>query len=213
VQVALARTIETRGEVRQAVAVYTEAVRLDPTRADAWSRLAILSDKEGDFAESEKYHARALELQPQNADFYCNRGYSLYLQERWAEAEVALKRAITLNPDHRRARNNLGLVQARTGQAPAALASFQAAGCARAEAHTNLAYGLTLCGDWSGARTQYELALRHAPNSEGARKGLVTVQAMETAGVSKAPAVVQAGGGPNAGAGVVPAGRAVGSPK
>ena len=170
VQVALARTVEGRGEVQQAAGFYTEAVRKDPTRADAWARLAVLADKEGKFAESEEAHRRALDLQPNDADLHCNRGYSLYLQERWDEAEAALRRAVGLKPDHRRAHNNLGLVMARTGRAAEALVCFRNAGCSSTDAHTNLAYGLTLSGDLSGARAQYELALKQSPASDSIRK-------------------------------------------
>src|SRR5262249_30838574 len=107
VQVALARTLENRGELRQAIQCYAEAVRNDPARADAWARMALLSDKEGMFAESAQYYQRALALRPNDADTYCNMGYGLYLQQRWPEAEGALRRAIELRPDHQRAQNNL----------------------------------------------------------------------------------------------------------
>lgn len=200
VRVALARTVEGRGEVRRAAALYTEAVRKDPTRADAWARLAVLADKEGNFAESDEYHRRALELHPSDPNLYCNRGYSLYLQERWPEAEDALRRAIRLNPDHRRAHNNLGLVLARTGRGTEALSCFRSAGCSPADAHTNLAYGLTLSRDWAGARTQYEQALKLSPNSDPVRKRLAQLDALSTElGTPPAAApVVPAGGSTSA---------------
>ena len=172
VQVALARTVESRGEVRQAMGFYAEAVRKDPKRADAWARLAVLADREGMFTESDEYHRRALELQPNDPDLHCNRGYSLHLQGRWDEAEASLRCAVGLKPDHRRAHNNLGLVLARTGRGTEALVCFRNAGCSPTDAHTNLAYGLTLNGDWAGARKQYELALKLSPASDLARRRL-----------------------------------------
>src|SRR5262245_31005529 len=52
VQVALGRSLEMRGDSEQAMAVYREAVRRDPSRADAYMRMAILCDQQGKFEES-----------------------------------------------------------------------------------------------------------------------------------------------------------------
>lgn len=180
VQVALARTLESRGEVRQAARVYAEAVQKDPNRADAWARLAVLADKEGRFDESDEYHRRSLELAPNDANLHCNRGYSLYLQERWHEAETSLRNAIALKGDHRYAHNNLGLVLGRTGQEAKALVSFRNAGCTPTDAHTNLAYALTLNGDWAGARKQYELAIKLSPASDLVRERLKRINVLAT---------------------------------
>ena len=202
VQVAIARTVEGRGEVQQAVGFYTEAVRNDPTRTEAWARLAVLADKEGKFAESEEAHRRALDLQPNDPDLYCNRGYSLYLQERWDEAEISLRHAVRLKPDHRRAHNNLGLVLARTGRGVEALVCFRNAGCSASDAHTNHAHGLTLSEDWAGARTQYELALKLSPESDSVRKRLEGLDALiAEVGPARKPTPVAA---PAVGAGLGP---------
>src|SRR4051794_22702191 len=71
VQVALARTLEARGEAGEAMQAYAEALKKDPGRADACVRLAILSARQGQFAESAEYYGRALKLQPENPDIYC----------------------------------------------------------------------------------------------------------------------------------------------
>lgn len=172
VQFALARTLEARGQGRDAIPIYAEAVKNDPRRADGWVRLAVSSDKEGLFAESAGYYQKALALEPTNADTYCNLGYSLYLQQRLLDAEAALRRAIELKPDHQRAQNNLGLVLARSGRGPEALDAFRRAGCTPADAHANLAYGLTMNGALPDARAQYEQALALDATSTAARKGL-----------------------------------------
>ena len=171
VQMALGRTMEARGQSREALPLFAEAAKNDPTRADVWVRLAVNSDKEGLFAESGEHYRKALEREPNNPDIYCNMGYSMYLQQRFAEAESALRRAIELKPDHTRAQNNLGLVLARVGKMDESLVSFRRAGCSQTDAHTNLAYGLTLRGSISEANEHYDRALALDPNSEGAKKG------------------------------------------
>jgi Tfp pilus assembly protein PilF len=197
VQVAMARTLEGRGEGQEATRYYAEAARNDPKRADAWGRLAILYDKEGKFAESEEAYRRATELQPNNADTLTNFGYSLYLQQRWPEAEAALGRAIAIKPDHQRAHNNLGLVMARTGRTQEALAAFQRAGCSTPDAHTNVAYASTLSGDFAAASSYYKRVLELDPASETARKGLEGIDAL-------AAKLGPAGREPRAGGEIVP---------
>src|SRR5207237_3633248 len=76
VQVALGRTLEKRGEEEQARAAYTDAVKRDPKRTDALVRLAVLSDRQGRFRESEELYRQALAARPTDADLHCNRGYS-----------------------------------------------------------------------------------------------------------------------------------------
>lgn len=171
VQVALGRTYEKHGRPDLAVAAYTDAVKRDPKRTDAYVRLAILNDREGKFKESAELYRKALQTSPGNADIFCDMGYSMYLQRRWAEAEMNLRQALALKPDHARAHNNLGLVLAHTDRAEEALAQFRKAGT-EAEAHLNLAFALTLDQHWDEARAQYELALAANPSLEQAKNGL-----------------------------------------
>src|ERR1700752_2467487 len=104
------------------------------------------------------------------------------------EAEAALGRAIELKPDHQRAQNNLGMVLARSGRGAEALDAFRRAGCTQADAHANLAYGLTLNGSLPDAREQYERALAADSNSTAARKGLGELAAVVPKFVESAPA-------------------------
>jgi tetratricopeptide (TPR) repeat protein len=172
VQIAFGRSLEKRGDAERAVAVYREAIKNDPHRADAYWRLAVLQDQQGKWADSGELYRKALEAQPDNPDLYCDLGYSLYLQARRTEAETNLRQALKLAPDHRRAHNNLALLLAHTGRSEKALAEFRKGGCSEAEAHNNLAFALTLERRWDEARDHYELALAATPSLEAARKGL-----------------------------------------
>ncbi|WP_415068448.1 tetratricopeptide repeat protein [Hyphomicrobium sp.] len=94
VQVALGHGFENRGEIEQAQATYTKAIEKDPNRSDAYVRLAVLHDQQGQFGESAKMYEKAFQLQPKDADTWNNHGYSLYLQQRWDEAERCFRRAL-----------------------------------------------------------------------------------------------------------------------
>jgi Tfp pilus assembly protein PilF len=183
VKIAFARTLEQRGEYDRAEAAYQEALKENPQRADALSHLASLRDRKGKFSESAELYRKALALKPGDADIYCNLGYSCYLQRRWPDAEMNLKQAIALKPEHRQAHNNLGLVLAQTDRADEALAEFRKAGGSEADAHNNLAFGLTLQRRWLEARMEYATALRLDPSLASAQKALkqVTVLASKEA--------------------------------
>jgi Flp pilus assembly protein TadD len=181
VQIAEGRSLEKQGELAQAAAVYREAVKHDPGRADAYLRLGIVHDREGKFKESQEFYQKALKGAPGNAEIYCDVGYSLYLQQRWAEAEMNLRQALALAPDNRRAHNNLGLVLAHEGRYEDAMASFRRAGCTEADAHTNLAYALTLERCWPEARQHYERALAVDSSSTTARRGLKELDTLAAA--------------------------------
>ena len=143
-QFAFARSLEKSGSLDQARTAYEDALKKDPQRADAVDRLAVMNARKGQFEQAIDLHKKAIVLQPRNADFVCNLGYSFYLQQRWAEEEMQFRKAIELTPNHGRALNNLGMVLARTVRPDEALAAFRRSGCTEADAHSNLAFALTL---------------------------------------------------------------------
>lgn len=165
VQIAMARTLEERGELVQAAGLYLDALKLDSSRGDAWLRLGTIRDQQGKFAESAECYRKALAARPGSSDAYCNMGYSCYLQNRYGDAEMNLRQALALYPDHRRAHNNLGLVLAHTGRSGEALVEFRSAGCSESEASTNLAFVMTLERRWPEARLHYDNAMASNPNA------------------------------------------------
>lgn len=180
IHVALGRSLEKQGDLEQAAQAYGRALAKNPLRAEAYARLAVIADKQGRFTDSAPLHRRAIALDKNNADLYCNAGYSLYLQQNWEFAAQCLNEAIQLKPDHARAHNNLGLVFARSGRHQEAFAEFRAAGCSEADAHTNLAHGLTLAGAFPLAQHHYQLALNHDPQSSIAARGLETLKQLSS---------------------------------
>jgi Flp pilus assembly protein TadD len=172
VKIAYGRTLEKRGASDQAQAAYYEALKLDPGRADACTRLGVIYDQQCKFDEANAWHHKAVALQPKNPDVHCNLGYSLYLQGKLLDAEKCLRQCLTLATEHARAHNNLGMVLARTDRLDEALAEFRLAGCTEADAQTNLAYAITLEHHWPEARACYERALAADPTSTASRKGL-----------------------------------------
>jgi Tfp pilus assembly protein PilF len=199
IKVALARTLEKRGELGQAQTAYLEAVKQDPKRGDAWARLGVLHDMQGQFAEAAECYRKARLFLGENAPLACNVGYGCYLQRRWVEAERSLREAIALDPNDQRAHNNFGLLLAHSGRPGEALAEFRKAGCNDAEANMNLALALAVEGDLAGARASYERAVALDPSSTRAASGarqindLIARAAADPLSESESK-VVQAGG-------------------
>jgi Tfp pilus assembly protein PilF len=175
IQIALARSNEMCGDTALARETYEAALKQDPSRGDAWARLAVLYDQEGRFADSAQCYKKAKANHADDTALACNQGYGLYLQRRWAEAEECLRHAIALDAGNARAHNNLGLVFARNGRAADALDEFARAGCSPCEARVNLALALAVEGDLAEAATHYREALAADPSSTLAQKGLHTV--------------------------------------
>ena len=172
VEIALGRTMEEEGKSEDARLAYLAALRKDPKRVDAELRLAILDDRKGDAAGADQHFDRALKLQPNNPEILCDRGYSLYLRRRWADAEATLKQALAVDRQHSRSHANLGLVLARQGDSPGALAEFARAGCDPSDARANLGLVLALEGRFEESRREYALALKAKPGSAAATEGL-----------------------------------------
>ena len=169
---AVGRSQEQEKKYDEARTSYLAALKLDPKRADAELRLAILDDRKGDEAGADGHYARALKLDPKNPEIYCDRGYSLYLRRRWADAEASLKQALALDKNHARSHSNLGLVLARRGESEAALAEFARAGCDRSDSRANLGLILAMEGHFEEARREYALSLEAKPDSTLAKEGL-----------------------------------------
>jgi len=172
VQVSMGRTAEEQGQFDQARSAYLSALERDPKRADAELRLAILDDRKGDEAGTERHFARALSLRPKDPEILCDQGYSRYLRRRWGDAEFSLKQALKIDPSHARSHTNLGLVLARQGDDSGALAEFARAGLDPADARSNLGLILALEGRFEESKREYALALAAKPTSNRAKEGL-----------------------------------------
>jgi Tetratricopeptide repeat len=101
--------------LEEAEVCYRSVLELEPDNAIANHRLAILSDRRGNFAISEKHYLAALKREPNNPDLLSDLGYSYFLQSRYAESERSLQAAVRANPSHRKAADNLAHLYAKLG--------------------------------------------------------------------------------------------------
>jgi Tfp pilus assembly protein PilF len=179
ISLALAQSLERRGEIQQAKHVYNQLLSKDEKCALALHRLAVIHTKDDDAAEAESFYGKALSHDPRNAEIHCDLGYSQYLQDQLPQAEESYRRAIHLQPNLRRAHNNLGMLLARHGRTEEALQEFARAGCGNTEAELNLAFALALAGKREESRSHYESVLKTDPSSKKAREGLACLDSLQ----------------------------------
>lgn len=130
---------ETAGRLTEARAAYERVLQAEPQHAYANHRLAIIADKEGRFADSERHYTNAYWQNPHGADLLSDWGYSYQLQGRDDLSVRVLQEALKIDGSHRNALFNLGQIYAKNGNPSQALALFQSAGSSEDEAQRALA--------------------------------------------------------------------------
>jgi len=81
-----------------AIALYRQLVRLDPSEPIAYKYLAIALARSGKSDEALKEYAHALQLDPSNAGVYCDIGALLIEAGRQDQAVAQFQRALELDP-------------------------------------------------------------------------------------------------------------------
>lgn len=109
----LGELLKKNGRPQDAIEVYEQMLRIQPTDADAQFAIgSILLDSNPSAALP--YLEEACRLAPSRAFFLTSLGIAYLKDGRMNEAEAALRRAIALSPDDPGIRNNLGIVLVQT---------------------------------------------------------------------------------------------------
>ncbi len=114
-----------QGAMSEAQTNYLAVVKRQPNHPVANHRLAVIADRQPDFATAERYYIAALSATPHDADLLNDMGYSYLLQSRYADAERYLQLALRQNPKQANAINNLGMIYGKQGQYDRALSLFR----------------------------------------------------------------------------------------
>ncbi len=153
--------------LEQALDAFREALRLQPTAAEAHLGLGNVLLEMGRLAEAAESYRQALALRPDYAEAHSNLGVVLFEQGRMTEAVASYRLAIQVRPDYAEAFNNMGNALKELGRLDEAIASFAESLRLRpnfADAHGNLANALTVRGQVSEALASYRQALRLRPD-------------------------------------------------
>jgi tetratricopeptide (TPR) repeat protein len=112
-----------QNRIDEAIAHYSEAVRLAPAEAEWHVNLGLLLVRKGEIALAAESFDRAVRLRPQDAESFNNLGAMQARLNRTTEAVAAYTRALEIRPTYALARRNLGLALATQGDVPAGIAT------------------------------------------------------------------------------------------
>jgi len=112
----------------KASALLLEAVKLDPTNAQAHFQLGLVYVKQKEYGKAIETYQKVAEMQPQLPDVYFNLGYAYAMSKDYPRAEEMYTRTVKLSPLYLdEALFNLGMVQQRQGKREEAAANFERA--------------------------------------------------------------------------------------
>jgi tetratricopeptide (TPR) repeat protein len=152
-----------RGHTREAMAHFSEAIRLAPGAPDPYNDLGLMLAKQGRFDEAVAQYQFALQLKPRFAEAHNNFGMALASQGKLDEAIVHYTEALRLDPDVAAFHNNFGQALAARGKVADAIAEYDEALRIKPryfEVHGNLGLALASQGRIAEAIAHYEEALR-----------------------------------------------------
>ena len=119
----MAEVRSRQNRIDEAIAHYSEAVRLAPDEAEWQVNLGLLLVQKGEMARAAESFERAVRLRPQDAESYNNLGAMLARLGRLPEATAAYTRALEIRPQYALARRNLGLALASHGDITGGIAA------------------------------------------------------------------------------------------
>jgi protein O-mannosyl-transferase len=134
-----------QGKLDEAIAHYSEALRIKPNYADAHNNLGVALDDQGKTDQAIAQYSEALRIRPDYANAHINLGIALASQGNLDEAISHFTEALRIEPDSAKAHNDLGIALASEGNLDEAIAHFTEALRIKpdyADAHNNLQVAL-----------------------------------------------------------------------
>lgn len=113
------------GNYDQAIAEYTEAIRLDPTLSTIYYNRGLAYSYQGDYDHAISDYSQVITLNPDDEAAYFERGYNLAASGDYEGALADYSRFIQLNPGDAYAYNNRGLIYEELGLMDEAILDFE----------------------------------------------------------------------------------------
>ena len=183
------------GAAVQAVADFSEAIKLRPSETSSHAGRGRAKLTLGDITGAIADYSEALRLAPETASLYVGRGHVRFVQGDMPAAIADFTEAIRLNPKSASAFNRRGLAFRRSGDLVRAIDDYTAAittNPAYALAYNNRGYVYEAQGRKEEAIWDLQVALLLDPTLVGARDGLVRL-GMTAAWLAEIEKRIQAG--------------------
>jgi serine/threonine-protein kinase len=161
-QMARAVLLKDCGRKAEALAAFSEVLRLDPRCYAACIELAGAFSDAGRVSESENLYKRAVGLRPGYPPALGHLAYFYNLNGRFDEALACYKRMTVLAPDNFNGFNNMGGMYLKNGERANAIAMFEKSNAIQpnATAQSNLATLYFFAGEYRKALPMFSAALR-----------------------------------------------------
>lgn len=119
--------LHQQGRFEQAIALYSDVLKIEPRHFDAIHLLGVIADQMKNHQLAADLIDQAIAINSSNADAYFNRGNALKELNRLDAAVSSYDKAIRLNPRYASACNNRGIVLQKLNQFSAAVESYDKA--------------------------------------------------------------------------------------
>ena len=171
VETALGSVLSEKGEVAQAVALFTDALQHEPQFAEAHNKLGVALADQGRIAEAVPHYEAALRSKPSLAEARYNLGNAFAAEGKPAEAIAQYHQALQLRPDDAATHNGLGSALDDQGRLDEAIGEYLQAirlNPEFADAHNNLGAARAKQGKNDEAILEFLEALKINPKNADA---------------------------------------------
>jgi tetratricopeptide (TPR) repeat protein len=173
--ISLGKVLREQGRLDEAVAHFTEAVRIKPGSPEAHRDLWLALSDQGKLDEAVASLSETVRLNPESADDQAELGFALSRLGKTEEAIPHYLEALRLNPDSAEVHNSLGCALSGGGKTVEGIQHFREAIRLKpdfAEAHFNLGLSLRSRGQAVEASSQFSEAVRLRPDYAEAQNAL-----------------------------------------
>jgi Tfp pilus assembly protein PilF len=171
----LGSALANHGRLTEAIAQYSECLRLNPDYAEAHNGLGAVFFSQGRTVEAMDHYTEAIRIKPGLAEAHSNRGAVLWLQGKGEEAISEFQTALKIKPDSAETHYNYGYVLADQGKTDEAIGQLHEAlriNPEYVEAYNRLGNALAIQGKTNDAIEQYTKALSIRSDFAGAHNNL-----------------------------------------
>jgi len=178
----LGLTQQAAGQMQEAMAQFSQALRLKPDFALAHYNLGIVLEQVGRVQEAIGHYEQAVRSEPDFGLAHYELGIALVKQGRLQEATEHWKHALRIQPGYADAHNTLGIALVQLGRPQEAIYHWEQAlriNPDLAEVHYNLGVTLEQVGRVQEAIQHYEQALRIQPDFVQAQNALARARAVQ----------------------------------
>lgn len=164
----LGNALQTQGRFDEAMAHYTNALRLEPDNAAAHGNLGNVLKARGQLTEAIAHYRKALAIEPDNAGACNNLANALQSQGEFHDAIAHYRKALAIDGGNAVVYNNLGgAILCEQGSLDDAVACFERALALKpdyTDAHCNLGNVFRVLGRLEPAAAHYEKAIALRPD-------------------------------------------------